>query len=400
MTSTPVTVPFTRDTLPKTLRDWRTSGWEPKGTTPRDVWTPLEQFFLERGLTLWKKCYTRYRHLYLVPGNDLPRSPDGFVYSTPVSDTRPESGFDLAKAVHCPARTVDDRDVLIRLIAFGDEGLTHLAVLRRLATGHVAFRGENHIVPMLREIVRDDMIFAVFPLMHEGFDSPWHYNYGEVVDAVYQMIEGLTFCHERLVAHLDIDIDNVLINFKGGPTQDINGITQFGGILGPPTPFREHFPVRYYLNDFELSVCYEHDSDPSTHVVNGLPTKGLRGKYGRHVVSEMLSEQPYCPFRADVWQLGRMFLQCFQHLDEPWTPLTKLFTEMTLEDPLARPTMSQALKCVRQFRSTMSSDSLASRVPRPPPSPRRSTTSLESATDVPGIVTGDTPENNLEPDSV
>jgi hypothetical protein len=79
--------------------------------------------------------------------------------------------------------------VLIRLITKGDQGLNHLAALRRLATGHVAFRGENHIVPMLREIALDDMVFAVFPLMHEGFESPWHYNYGEVVDAVYQMIE-------------------------------------------------------------------------------------------------------------------------------------------------------------------------------------------------------------------
>jgi hypothetical protein len=92
MTSTPV--PFTRSTLPKTLRDWRISGWEPKGSTPRDVWTPLEQLFLERGLTLWKKRYTS-RHVYLLPGNGLPRAPDGFVYSTQVSDTMPEPGFDL-----------------------------------------------------------------------------------------------------------------------------------------------------------------------------------------------------------------------------------------------------------------------------------------------------------------
>ena len=79
--------------------------------------------------------------------------------------------------------------MLIRLVAKGDEGLNHVTALRRLATGLVAFRGENHIVPMLREIVLDDMIFAVFPLMDEGFDLPWYCNYGELVDAVYQVIE-------------------------------------------------------------------------------------------------------------------------------------------------------------------------------------------------------------------
>lgn len=215
----------------------------------------------------------------------------------------------------------------------------------------------------------------------------------------------------------DIDIDNILVNFKGGPTQD--GVTWSGGVWGPPTPFRAHFPVRYYLNDFELAVCFEHDSDPSTRVVSGLPTKGLRGKYGRDVVPEMLSEQPYCPFRADVWQLGRMFLRCFQvslntlnadggpnpvqHLDEPWTPLTQLFTEMTSEDPLSRPTMPQALQCIRQFRSTLSWDNLASRVPRPPPSPPRNMTDEllpEPATDSPGIDTGNAPETNTESPSV
>ena len=79
--------------------------------------------------------------------------------------------------------------MLIRLIAKGGEGLNHLTALRRLGTGLVAFRGENHIVPILREIILDDMIFAVFPLMHEAFDSPWYYNYGELVDAVCQVTE-------------------------------------------------------------------------------------------------------------------------------------------------------------------------------------------------------------------
>ena len=72
---------------------------------------------------------------------------------------------------------------------------------------------------MLREIVLDDMIFAVFPLMNEGFHGPWYYDFGELIDAVDQVLEvqstawdtsfqinfisqGMSFCHERLVAHL------------------------------------------------------------------------------------------------------------------------------------------------------------------------------------------------------
>ena len=208
----------------------------------------------------------------------------------------------------------------------------------------------------------------------------------------------------------DIDTDNILINFKGGASQGI--VPRCRGVRGPPTSFREYFPVRYYLNDFELAACFDYDSDPSTRVVSGLPTKGLLGKYGRDVAPEMLSEEPYCPFRTDVWQLGRMFLRSFQvslnlcfdhrtllnavqHLDEPWTPLTKLFSEMALTDSLSRPTMTQALTCIRQFRSIMSSESLASRVPRPPPVSSSDESLPELLTDVQGIDTRDMPETDV-----
>jgi hypothetical protein len=82
-----------------------------------------------------------------------------------------------------------------------DPGKRHLAALSRLGTGFNALRGENHVVPVLKEIVYNDMIFAVFPLMHSGFDDPWFYRFSEVLDAVEQILEGINFCHDKLVAH-------------------------------------------------------------------------------------------------------------------------------------------------------------------------------------------------------
>jgi hypothetical protein len=77
-------------------------------------------------------------------------------------------------------------------------------------------------------------------------------------------------------------------------------------------PFRSCFPIRYFINDFELAITFDTDSDPSSRVVTGLPTAGVRpGQYGRDVAPEMLSESPYCPFRADIWQLGKMFKSIF-----------------------------------------------------------------------------------------
>jgi hypothetical protein len=96
------------------------------------------------------------------------------------------------------------------------------------------------------------------------------------------------------------------MNFIGGPTR-----TPESAESGVTTPFRSYFPVRYYLNDFELAVCFEPQSEPSARRVVGFPTKNLRGKYGRDAAPEFLTDEPYCPFRADVWQLGNLFGRCF-----------------------------------------------------------------------------------------
>jgi hypothetical protein len=96
--------------------------------------------------------------------------------------------------IHCPARTTDNRDVLIRLMAIGeDRGERYRKSLSRLATGNNALRGNNHAVPVLQEIVHDDMIFAVFPLLKWGFDYPWFYSFSEVLDAVEQVLEVTVF---------------------------------------------------------------------------------------------------------------------------------------------------------------------------------------------------------------
>jgi len=38
---------------PKTLLEWRVQQNQPEGAYPREMWTPLEPFFLSHGYTLW-----------------------------------------------------------------------------------------------------------------------------------------------------------------------------------------------------------------------------------------------------------------------------------------------------------------------------------------------------------
>ena len=74
-----------------------------------------------------------------------------------------------------------------------DRGERHRMSLSWVATGDSALRGSNHAVPVLRELVHDDMIFAVFPLLSRCFTWPWFYRFSEVLNAVEQVLEVLVF---------------------------------------------------------------------------------------------------------------------------------------------------------------------------------------------------------------
>ena len=73
------------------------------------------------------------------------------------------------------------------MIKKGDQGETHLQVLRRIASGGVALLGDNHALPVLREIIHDDMVFVLFPLVSDGFCI----RYERVEDAFKAMTDVL-----------------------------------------------------------------------------------------------------------------------------------------------------------------------------------------------------------------
>jgi hypothetical protein len=69
-----------------------------------------------------------------------------------------------------------------------DGGQNHRAALERLVSDQKAWH-DDHILPVLAEIVYQDMTFAVFPLMWTGSAYPWYYRFSEVLDAVEQVLE-------------------------------------------------------------------------------------------------------------------------------------------------------------------------------------------------------------------
>jgi hypothetical protein len=86
-----------------------------------------------------------------------------------------------------------------------DRGEKHRAALSRLVANDNVSSGNNHTVPMLKEIVHDDMIFGVFPLMSADFQDLWYYIFSEVIDVTKQVLEvglfGLfvSMCYTHLV---------------------------------------------------------------------------------------------------------------------------------------------------------------------------------------------------------
>ena len=67
------------------------------------------------------------------------------------------------------------------------KGIKARLIYKFCASRWVASFGDNHALPVLREIVHDDMIFVFFPLVSDGF----FHHYERVEDAFKAMTDVL-----------------------------------------------------------------------------------------------------------------------------------------------------------------------------------------------------------------
>ncbi|KZV83852.1 hypothetical protein EXIGLDRAFT_807812 [Exidia glandulosa HHB12029] len=371
-------------TLPTSIKELK-SAPTPHEIHGRTLWEPFVPFFASHGITLWNAG----ENANMSPPDDRVRAPDGFFYRT-AQPWDPSffhrGGFSLRLPTVCPGRTTDGRDVVIRITSIGDDCAHHRIALKRLATGNVATLIGNHTVPVLQWLTLENITFAVQPML-SWEDPTSEYCYEDVEDllkTMIQMLEGVAFCHSKLVAHLDLWEGNFLCNYFGdrGParfsTHDRTKVVP---------PFRTTFPFKVYIIDFESCVLFDEDSDPSTRVHSGPPPGFDIKKYARIKYPELLSDAPYNPFLVDVWQLGVrfkcLFAGCTEEPDDleepdiPWAegegpedmeppvPLKSLpaavvalVERMTAENPAERPTAAVALAELRSIFSKLSKDEL------------------------------------------
>jgi hypothetical protein len=196
--------------LPATLADWISLKGEIH--PPRLLWTALETFFEENGYILFEGGVSTFPK----DTEAVVRVPDDYHHWIPeakwgqflVVSNAGESGLsgvglsvhDPARAdklvgfslrtVHVAARSHEGKDVIIRLIAKAGDGMDHLEILRKLSSPSLSADPTNHALPLLGELAKDDMIFAVFPLVDNcSFRRPWFQALAEVFEALEQVLE-------------------------------------------------------------------------------------------------------------------------------------------------------------------------------------------------------------------
>ncbi|KAI5475910.1 hypothetical protein MNV49_000743 [Pseudohyphozyma bogoriensis] len=293
--------------LPPSIRQWKALEHD----EAHSMWTSLAPFFASHGYTLFawgKAAYARP-----PPGHEI-RQPDAYhrwlpefwppkatEFGTEVNERRPFAFDNFADTeifqskVICPAHNAAGQHVVIRLVDDNGGASQELEIHRHLQRFPVATHPQNHCLPMLEELKIDHLTFGVFPMASfYGVDSPEFANFGEVLEFVDQVFE-------------DFASGEILTNFaafSGWKTESI-------------PPFRTILPIRYYLNDFELSVKFDPASDVASRLVTGIPIVrygGVLQQYGKDLAPEATKEERYCPFRADVYQLGHFLHHCFFHV--------------------------------------------------------------------------------------
>ncbi|KAJ3972288.1 hypothetical protein EV361DRAFT_961947 [Lentinula raphanica] len=237
-----------------------------------------------------------------VPPNDNPRAPDGFSYENEYSANAP-SEFSIGSPLHFPARTTDNRDVMIAFLSDGVVDSNCVKVLRTIATGKNAGIDRNHALPLLHELRHDNMIFGVFPLVGTTFIGTWFVNIAHALEMMSQIMEGIAFLHDHLVAHR-----------------------------------------------------FSPDSDPATRMVTGPPLPW--DIYRRPAPPEMKSDIPYCPFKADVWQVGKTFIALLLHIEHDIPDIIRLLRRMCDDNAEDRPSAREAVDQLNKIHNELPTEIL------------------------------------------
>lgn len=232
-------------------------------------------------------------------------------------------------------RTKDEMRVCIKRIK---KITNEVAIAQHLTSNALLQDPRNHCIPVLDSFSDPELpevSYMVMPVLRT-FDDPDFGARGEVVDFVTQLLKGMTFMHDHLVAHSDLTRANIMMDarpiFPEGWHFATNSFTEDGTELVRPLARIDH-PVRYYIIDFDFSVRFL----PGQSSI----IKGLGGR--DHDAPELHTHLPFDHFKLDVFTVGNLFKKYFKEKFLGLEFLSSLIDMMTTHDFRNRPTAQASL---------------------------------------------------------
>lgn len=249
-------------------------------------------------------------------------------------------------------RMTDDRPVMLKMIEDGQDASEQHA--RYFAEPHCRDDPRNHCCPLLEILHLDDVYPGHAILVMPRF-LPWNiWPFDQIEEAIeffQQIFEGLAFMHDHHFAHLDVGVNNVMMD----------GLHLFKEAYHPAEPTRalhsprkaRHLerhqskqPVKYYFIDFDSSVRFE--SEAARHAV-------VRTRRADKTVPEESSPShgPSDPFAMDIYCLGNLVREHCLAAYKSIEFMRPLIEDMVQVDPALRPTAAEVVTRFAEIRAAI-----------------------------------------------
>jgi len=258
----------------------------------------------------------------------------------------------------CDATRMSDGTYVILKLIRPSEHPYEIDISTFLSSEVLASDRRNHCVPIYEVLkVSDvkDRAILVMPFLRSYNDPPFQ-TFGEAVDCIRQLIEGLEFMHTQHVAHRDCMSANIMMEGlmypRGWHLCDDRMNREYTGRAKYYT--RTQRPPKYCLIDFGISCRYNAEDLPVLEV----PIHG-----GDRTVPEFQhSVAPCDPFATDIYYLGNVFRMDFMLAHKGFEFMDTLVAEMVQDDPAKRPTMGEVARRFDGISETIDTKKLRSRL--------------------------------------
>ncbi|KAJ7220638.1 hypothetical protein GGX14DRAFT_354394 [Mycena pura] len=248
-------------------------------------------------------------------------------------------------AVNDARRCADDARVVLKRV-----DLKELAVLQYMRS--LPSTPQNRTVPVLDVIHLQNpkWVLIVMPFLGRFYKPPFQ-RLDEVIYALHQIMTGIAFMHSHNVAHryacypsvrslrsdsyqgcLFVELDTSELIPSGFHFCSSDLTPDMKHRIKPRSRFAVNVP--YYIIDLEFSMVHPGPQQALDHVGQD------------KTVPEYKNNDPYDPFKLDIYQVGNMIRRDFLALYVGLDVLTPIAEAMTCETPTDRPTASEVVRAL------------------------------------------------------